>query len=253
MPRWCSAPPGLAFGCGGAVSPPRPDTGWYERMLGGPANIALVIHVAELLRDPYYGPMARAGFERRAQGVDSLEHLLGGADQVDIVGSIGPDPSERSASFVIVIHGPPNDADPERLADDEGRRYFGPAHKLASGAVELEQARNRDVGLYVLPDAWVVVHGAALARARSALAASSADPPRFELAAGTLVSAWAQRAALNALRLHRLRQSTHGLLDSLSMKPPSPSDLARVESSSPECGSIPTARRVSWRARCARP
>jgi hypothetical protein len=204
----------LALGCNEAGSPPRPDVGWYDAVLGAPADLAMVLHVTEALRDPYYGALLQQAIVKHGEGRDSLGRIVGGCDEIALVASVGGAPRRGSASLVAVLYDPPSGADASRMDDDDGRPYFGAGRALPSGAIEHPGAGDPDSWLYEVPGAWIVARGAAVSRVRATLSAEATPPPRFDPEPGALVSAMIRRGALDAGDLHELRRKSGGLLDS---------------------------------------
>jgi hypothetical protein len=220
----------LALGCNEAGSPPRPDVGWYDSVLGAPADLAMVLHVTDALRDPYYGVVLRQAMDRHGTGRDALGRIVGGCDEIAIVASVGGESGRGAdklggakcagatctgaAPLVAVLYEPPAGADASRMDDDDGRPYFGAGRALPSGAVEHPGAGDPDSWLYEVPGAWIVARGVAVARVRQALSAEASAPPRFDPEPGALVSAMIRRGALDAGDLRELRRKSGGLLDS---------------------------------------
>ncbi len=204
-------------GCSSVEAPPRPDVGWYTRVLGGPANVALVVRMKDMLTDPYYGPMVREAFARRAHGPNDATAAAAQAEELDVVASVSPATSSQNAAAVGVIYAPPA-VDPASLVDDHGQRYFDAPRTLPSGVLEYPSHPSQDAGvLFAERGAWILAHGDTVARVRAAVSDSPAPPARLDLEPDALLAVDIQASALEEpdLKKVKLSDSTRRVFDSM--------------------------------------
>ncbi len=206
----CGAPAPVAV-----VAPREPLLRWQDLYDGTP-EVMVVLHPQAILRDPVYGPLyqsaLRAAVARGAPSHLSLLQAIDDAEEILVVGR------RNMQDAAIVIRGARADRDPERIADATGAPLFRPASEAAVAGLRRLERTGPEAGtatLYVTARTWILVTGAAQARARAVIAHPGRRPepvlPGVALAAVRIDGA-ALVAHVPALRKGQLEKVGDGLV-----------------------------------------
>jgi hypothetical protein len=189
----------LALGSAACGSAPPPHTTrtdvaeprWQD-VIDTTPELLVVVRPKALREDRVYGPLLRRAVDAarlRSKVVAATQTLETIEDAEEVVIGARPDTRERAGEFLFVERGVRADVDPGKLVDDGGQPLWTPG---PSGPTrELVRERDEhgatvDASLFELPGrTWVVVTGAARARARDAFAHPVQRPP-FQLDASAL-------------------------------------------------------------------
>jgi hypothetical protein len=182
--------------CGGAPAPRVTRTEiaeprWQD-VIDTMPELLVVVRPKALRDDRVYGPLLQRAVDAarlRSKVVAATQTLETIEDADEVVIGARPDTRQQAGEFLFVERGVRADVDPGKLVDDGGQPLWTPG---PSGPTrELVRERDEhgatvDASLFELPGrTWVVVTGAARARARDAFAHPAQRPP-FQLDATAL-------------------------------------------------------------------
>ena len=189
-------------GCAGKpapapIFPGAAPAAFLERAFGAPAEIVLVGHLSDLLRDPVYGPSAQHTFSTAlgARTADSdgpsLRGLLAlsAIDRAELY--IVTRSAQEPTRMIAVLRGVPVSVSPLTFVREDGTQAYRYSRTFPSGISEYAPNPNAHGWVFALPDhTWIIADDATAPRVASLLAADPSAPPPPGFAPDALVAVY---------------------------------------------------------------
>lgn len=198
----CSSRPAPA-----PVFPTAKPAPFLERSLGAPAEIVLVGHLSDLLRDPVYGPSAQRAFSA-ALGVRMTDNggptlrgllALSAIDRAELY-VVMRNGQERTR-MVVVLRGVPASVSPLTFVREDGTPAYRQSRTFPSGISEYAPSPNAHGWVFALPDrTWIIADDATAPRVASLLAVDPTAPPPPGFAPDALVAVYFAPSAFEKAR-----------------------------------------------------
>jgi hypothetical protein len=169
--------------CGDSAPPPAaawktPEGARWQDVFVTAPDMLLMVHPAELSRDPVYGPVVKSALRVAAQRSAHVASygMLDALQSCEMV-VVAKSGDNDSVDGIIVLRGVRADLDPARIAGDTGLMW----HALPQHSSVPEYANGSDVSLFDLgARTWVVAAGARRVEAREVFAHPFGRPLPFE-------------------------------------------------------------------------
>jgi hypothetical protein len=174
------------LGCGGGGPPPvepwkTPAGARWQDVFVTPPDMLLMVHPAQLGRDPVYGPVVKSALRvalQRSAHVASYG-MLEAVQSAEMV-VVGKSGDSEAVDGVVVLRGVRADLDPARIAGEGGPLWHALPPQGSASVPEYTNASS-DASLFDLGErTWVVAAGAHRQEARQVFAHPFGRPLPFE-------------------------------------------------------------------------